>query len=265
MLPSDHGRAVVRRGPRRGAGGPAAPGFTLIELLVVIAIVALLVSLLLPSLAQAHERAIEIQCVANVKQLLGAVFAYGADHEDLAPPSREDGWDHSCILWLMPGYIDQMPVCPAEDAPRSQWRYWSYPPYYNPLKNFNIPEYYYLRIYRPWFLKPAFSSTLGPVTNSVNDLRNRVYRDFPGRSVVIFETIFRGDHVQNDPFSVFDPMTAVLANPQPSFSHAVGRVAGDAEFIREATPNTNPSDWSGFNWSVVGELGEPALPPGFVP
>lgn len=57
-------------------------GFTLIELLVVISIIAILVSLLLPSLSKARDTAQLIQCRSNIRQLGLAMYQYTVEHED---------------------------------------------------------------------------------------------------------------------------------------------------------------------------------------
>ncbi len=60
-------------------------GFTLIELLVVVAIIALLIAILLPSLAKAREASKRTVCGQNVKGILGACNVYARDNENWWP------------------------------------------------------------------------------------------------------------------------------------------------------------------------------------
>ncbi len=62
------------------------PGFTLIELLVVISIIALLIAILLPTLASARKAAQMSQSLANLKQIGGGSGAYAVDHKGVPPP-----------------------------------------------------------------------------------------------------------------------------------------------------------------------------------
>ena len=60
-------------------------GFTLIELLVVIAIIALLVSILLPSLSRAKEAAKMAVCASSLRGIGMAATMYASDYDRLPP------------------------------------------------------------------------------------------------------------------------------------------------------------------------------------
>ncbi|MFA5206490.1 MAG: type II secretion system protein [Lentisphaeria bacterium] len=66
--------------------------FTLIELLVVIAIIAILASMLLPSLGNARESVKRTACTSFVRQMAQGGNMYALDHNDYWVPPIGDDW-----------------------------------------------------------------------------------------------------------------------------------------------------------------------------
>ena len=78
--------------------------FSLIELLVVIAIIAILAALLLPALAAAKARAVQIQCVSNYKQVGVAMQLYCDASNDQLPPGNNPAAPNYLDLTEKPAY-----------------------------------------------------------------------------------------------------------------------------------------------------------------
>jgi prepilin-type N-terminal cleavage/methylation domain-containing protein len=106
--------------------------FTLVELLVVIAVVAMLISMLLPRLANCHCKAERISCVNNLKQIGVAYRLWAGDNGDLVPAQQslsKGGWkelltnaNQGPICWtnfaIMQNELGQSPGvvhCPSDD------------------------------------------------------------------------------------------------------------------------------------------------------
>ncbi len=90
-------------------------GFTLIELLVVISIIALLVSVLMPSLNKAKRAAHAAICLSNLHEFGIACKMYTQDHRGLMPPLPEQfDWP----VTLRPYYLDKkLLLCPSAKKP----------------------------------------------------------------------------------------------------------------------------------------------------
>ena len=79
---SVNGKSLISPKPSARMSRRTAAGFTLVELLVVVSIIALLISILLPSLKKARDQAKQVKCLANLNSLGKGNTIYGAEWND---------------------------------------------------------------------------------------------------------------------------------------------------------------------------------------
>ena len=107
-------------------------GFTLVELLVVIGIIAVLLSLLIPSLSRAREQAKRATCAANLHSVSQAFISYAAENDETFPAGARnaiklpDDWvwwqispvrgiEKSAIARYLAQPMDVVLTCPSDD------------------------------------------------------------------------------------------------------------------------------------------------------
>jgi len=94
-------------------------GFTLIELLVVISIIALLLSILMPSLQKVKEMARETVCTANIRQLGFFLVLYTNDNDDKFHTGFPQMWTNALYPYIFeqgtPDFGDnwEIATCPS--------------------------------------------------------------------------------------------------------------------------------------------------------
>jgi prepilin-type N-terminal cleavage/methylation domain-containing protein len=112
-------------------------GFSLIELLVVVGIIAVLIAILLPTLARAQEASRRVSCLSNLRQVYNAFHFYALDNHDQVPLGYRIGrkqfnsmlWSstskHYVLFgWLFEGGYMKTPrvfFCPSENNPQSMF------------------------------------------------------------------------------------------------------------------------------------------------
>lgn len=100
--------------------GKRRRGFTLVEMLVVIAIVAVLTSLGIAGYRSASNKARQVKCMSNQRQIGTAAIAFSLDHHGSFPQASHrldaSNYDQAWIGTLAPylDQIDEVRICPAD-------------------------------------------------------------------------------------------------------------------------------------------------------
>jgi type II secretion system protein G len=83
-------------------------GFTLVEIMIVVAIIGLLAAIAIPNFIKAREKAEKNACIANLKQIQGAIQVWAIDN-------NKAGSDQPATSDLTPNYIKAWPKCKGSD------------------------------------------------------------------------------------------------------------------------------------------------------
>ena len=81
-------------------------GFTLVEIMIVVAIIGLLAAIAIPNFVRARAKAQAEACIANLRQIEGAVQVWAVDNNQ--PDTATPSWDD-----LVSNYVRTKPTCPS--------------------------------------------------------------------------------------------------------------------------------------------------------
>ncbi len=213
-------------------------GFTLIELLVVIAIIALLLSILMPSLSKAKEQAKAVVCSSRQHQQGIMFLTYATDNDGKFPEHNNAGadyvksYDGSDMTLALDDYAGETEFfyCPLDPSGVSDD--YGIPPYtYASWKYRNEPGNVYVMISYAWYANfGAGSATRWRYYNGFKLIRN-------------MQEANSNRALGSDMLFVYEPFTTSGQNPL------------DWEFRKEDYAGeqwNNTGVWMGHPWGVGG-------------
>jgi prepilin-type N-terminal cleavage/methylation domain-containing protein/prepilin-type processing-associated H-X9-DG protein len=198
-------------------------GFTLIELLVVIAIIAILAAILFPVFASAREKARQITCSSNEKQIAFALTAYLQDNDEFYPLGNYSyfdtttnaygytAWYYVVDPYIKSGFPQNVVTASNNGDRRSVW------------------------VCPDWEVTKNYGASIGTVAPSI---------PIPSRSYAI-NAHFVGKESTNNSLYQFGKTLALSNIQSPSNVVEVVEYRGDGAF----TSGNDTSDFSTKNYS----------------
>jgi prepilin-type N-terminal cleavage/methylation domain-containing protein/prepilin-type processing-associated H-X9-DG protein len=212
--------------------------FTLIELLVVIAIIAILAAILFPVFAKAREKARQISCLSNMRQLGLAFLQYNQDSDELYP-------------------LGLVPVDPASNNPDTSyygagWSNQVYP-YIKSVAVFKCPDDPNSRSFA---ISYAFNQNICQKLEGAPDTGAASYSHVPGAgpadmiapaNTVLFYEFFGCNHNMTTDPGYTNPHAA--ANPDPVQN---GYNSGPGYFATPTNGQGHETGSGGFGYTTFG-------------
>jgi len=228
---------------------PACRAFTLAELLVVLAILGILAALIFPALARGRGGALQLECLAQTRQLAMALQMYAEDFRDSTPWPN---WGSKYPGWLYTP-VDGQPPDPSGDpmgvyAGGSLWPYVkNIKIYWCPLDDTNTP-------YFPQRLEQLSSyimngATIGYCQRPPISKTHKLSAMNPSA----YATWEPSDHPPYDPASVFnDGASFPIPEEGPSKRHGSGcnvsSFDGHAQLLKFSVFLREQHDTPGLLW-----------------